>query len=303
MRSAVLTLFLTLTAHAGIIEDVRYLAGTGSFQQAEAQLSAFRSSHGATPEYLEASSWLARAFLGANDYDGAEDRARETVALSSKLLKKRSLDAEPHLPTALGAALEVEALALAARGHREQAVDLLRGSLLTYSHTSIRARLQKNLNLLSLTGKPAPALVLAEHLGPAPAPLAQLQGKPVLLFFWAHWCGDCKIEGPILARLRSEYASKGLVVVAPTQRYGYVAGGDLASPASELAYIEQVRQRYYRPLLDVPAPVSQENFNVYGASTTPTLVLINRAGIVTTYHPGRMTYEELRTAIDQAAAR
>ena len=46
-----------------------------------------------------------------------------------------------------------------------------------------------------------------------------------------------------------------------------------------------------------PAPVSEENFRNYGASTTPTLVLIDRAGIVRLYHPGAMTYEELRAAI------
>ena len=54
-------------------------------------------------------------------------------------------------------------------------------------------------------------------------PLTALKGEPVLLFFCAHWCGDCKDEGPILAQIEKEYASKRLVVVAPTQRYGYVA--------------------------------------------------------------------------------
>jgi thioredoxin-related protein len=40
-------------------------------------------------------------------------------------------------------------------------------------------------------------------------------------------------------------------------------------------------------------PLSSENFKIYGVSTTPTLVLIDRAGIVRLYRPGRMTYEEL----------
>ena len=42
--------------------------------------------------------------------------------------------------------------------------------------------------------------------------------------------------------------------------------------------------------------MSEENFRRYGASTTPTLVLIDRAGIVRLY-PGAMTYEELRPLV------
>src|SRR5205814_2875474 len=133
--------------------------------------------------------------------------------------------------------------------------------------------------------------------------ITQMKGAPVLLFFWAHWCADCKYEGPIITRLRSEYASKGLNVVAPTQFYGYAAQGQDATPESELAWIDNVRQHYYSGLLDVPVPVSKSNFDVYGASTTPTLVLISSKGLVDLYHPGLMSYEELRAAIEQAFTR
>ncbi len=39
-----------------------------------------------------------------------------------------------------------------------------------------------------------------------PASMAQLKGNPVLLFFWAHWCVDCKGEAPTISRLRSKLA-------------------------------------------------------------------------------------------------
>ena len=68
-------------------------------------------------------------------------------------LKQRSLDAEPHLPIALGAALEVQSQVLAARGQRTQAMAVLQAALRTYGNTSIHDRLQKNLNLLSFQGK------------------------------------------------------------------------------------------------------------------------------------------------------
>ena len=116
---------------------------------AEAELQSYRAHQGVTPDYVEALSWMARASLfPGQQMDRAETYARQTESLSRQLLAKRSLDAEPHLPIALGAALEVQAQVLAARGEQAQAVALLRRSLATYRNTSIRARLQKNLNLL-----------------------------------------------------------------------------------------------------------------------------------------------------------
>jgi thiol-disulfide isomerase/thioredoxin len=203
------------------------------------------------------------------------------------------------LPVALGAAFEVQAQVLAAHGQNAQAASLLRHALVTYGSTSIGPRLHKNLNLLTLTSQPAPPLTTSEYLGSRPAPLSQLKGSPVLLFFWAHWCVDCKYEGPIISRLSSEFAPKGLTVLAPTQLYGYAAKGEDATPKDEIAYIGQVWQHYYPGLQSVPVPVSKTNFTNYGASTTPTLVLVDRKGRVALYHPGLMEYDDLRAAIEK----
>jgi thiol-disulfide isomerase/thioredoxin len=262
-------------------------------------LQSYRSQRGVTPEYLEAFSWLARGDLITRQFDKADANARETEKLAVQSLAARPLDAEPHLPLALGAAIEVEAQVLTANGDRAGALALLRKDLLAYRATSIRTRIQKNINLLTLEGRAAPPLEEREFLGAKPTPLLALQGKPVLLFFWAHWCPDCKQEEHILAQIAREYSAKGLVMIAPTQRYGYVANGDEAGPADELKYIEKIRHQYYADLLNVPAPVSEANFRNYGASTTPTLVLIDRRGIVRLYHPGAMTLDELRTALNR----
>ena len=162
----------------------------------------------------------------------------------------------------------------------------------TFGTTSILPRIRKNLLLLTLEGKPAPSL----------DGIARPADKPALVFFWAHWCPDCKSEIPILAKIKAEFAPQGLVFLAPTQKYGYVAGGVDAAPAIETAYIEQVRRKYYGGVIDAPAPVSETNFTRYGASTTPTLVLIDHAGIVRLYHPGAMTYADLRAAVAKVIA-
>ncbi len=251
-------------ARAGIVENVRTALSDNNFGAADAYLTSYRARSGVTPEYIEAYSWMGRAALGARDYDQAAAYAKQTRALVLEQLKQRPLDAEPRLPVALGAAIEIQAQTLAARGQRTQAIAALQAALRTYGTTSIRA---------------------------------------VLLFFWAHWCGDCKAEAPIITQLRSEFAPKGLTVLGPTRLYGYTAQVENAKPNDELAYIDAVRHRFYAGLLDMPVPISKYNFDVYGASTTPTLVLLDRTGKVAMYHPGALPYDQLKAEIEKVVAR
>jgi thiol-disulfide isomerase/thioredoxin len=215
----------------------------------------------------------------------------------SAMLKTRALDQEPRLPIALGAAIEVLAQIEIARGARSEAVAYLQGELGTYRGTSIEKRIQKNINLASLEGQPAPALDLSESLDTKPTALTALKGKVVLMFFWAHWCSDCKQQGPIVAELLRKYRDDGLVVVAPTQRFGYVAGGKDAPADVETRHIQQVLRQFYPDLASQPIPLSAANHTRYGVSTTPTLVLVDRSGIVRMYHPGRLPIEQLEPRV------
>jgi thiol-disulfide isomerase/thioredoxin len=148
-----------------------------------------------------------------------------------------------------------------------------------------------------LIGQPAPRLDGRLHIGPRVPSVEDLKGKVVLLFFWAHWCADCKAQSADVAKLLAKYRSQGLAIVAPTQRYGYVAGGRPAPPDKELRYIMQVRDSYYKFLDREAVPVSEANVKAYGANLIPLNVLIDRQGVVRVYHPGRMTEEELEGAI------
>jgi len=292
-----------MLAQGDLVGDVRAQLAQNYFSAAESELSSYKSQRGITPEYLEALSWMARGAASMNQWDKATAYATETRTLCEQQLTKRKLDAEPHLPLALGAAYEVLAQSLDARGEHAKAVGLLRSALSRYGNTSIQARLKKNLNLLVLVGQSAPPLQETQYLGPKPPTLASLKGSPVLLFFWAHWCVDCKAEVPVIVRLRQEFSRDGLVVIGPTQLYGYAAQGADATPVAERTYIESVRNRYYASLLYMPVPLSKQNFDAYGASTTPTLVVLNRAGQVEMYHPGALSYGELRAALEKAVAR
>jgi thiol-disulfide isomerase/thioredoxin len=149
----------------------------------------------------------------------------------------------------------------------------------------------------SLAGRAAPRLDTRLHIGARVPSLDELKGQVVLLFFWAHWCPECKAESPTIAKLMAKYRGQGLAIVAPTQRFGYVDGGRPAPPDRELRYIIQIRDKYYGFLRDVPVPLSDANSKAFGVSDMPTHVLIDREGIVRLVQPGLMTEEGLDAAI------
>jgi thiol-disulfide isomerase/thioredoxin len=280
-----------------MVDTVRGYIAQQNFAAAERQVREYQGRSGATPELAEAVSWIARGQLAVKNYSGAETYAAETRKIAEALLHKRKLDAEPRLPVALGASIEVHAQSLAAQGERSESVAFLQDQAKLFAGTSIVERIRKNLNLLSLEGKAAPQLDTSDWLGAKPPSLAGLRGHPVLLFFWAHWCSDCKGEAPLIADLWKIYGPKGLVVMGPTKFYGSAANGDDATPVVERPYIDRVRLQYYGMLPNMPVPLSNANFQAYGASTVPTIVLVDAAGIVRLYHPGVMPESELSTRI------
>jgi len=286
----VLAALLVSSVSAGIVDDVRASIARNDLAGADRLIQSYRRFNGADSQLANALGWQARGTLDAKNLDRAAAYAEETRKLALPKLTGPRADREQWL-YALGAAIEVQAQVQAARGETAQAVLFLRNELRTYGGTSLRERIQKNLNLLSLEGKPAPALEAAPSF-------ASLGGKAVLLFFWAHWCPDCKAMVPMIAALKKKYGPQGLVLIGPTRYYGYVANGSDAPPEVEKPYIEYIRRQFYGPL-DMPAPLSNANFARYGASTTPTLVLVDRKGIVRWYHPGAARGPELVSQIEK----
>ena len=142
-------------------------------------------------------------------------------------------------------------------------------------------------------------LETGQSLGPARLDAADLRGKVALFFFWAHWCSDCREQKPILLELQRRYASRGLEIVAPTRLYGYVEDGRDAGPAEERQYVVAEHVREHPLLSAVPVPLSGKNFVDFGVSTTPTLVLVDREGIVSLYHPGSVSEKDLARRIEE----
>lgn len=246
-------------------------------------------------EWLAGVSWAARGASFVGNWPVAQKYAEEAYDGAAELIAAgASVDNDPNLETAVGASIEVLGQAVA-QSDRAAAVAFLHAERERFRGTAVETRIQKNYLLVGLEGKPMPRLAVDRFIG-TELPI-ETQGRVAVFFFWAHWCADCKAQLPRLERLHAKHADRGLTIIGPTRLYGYIAGGQDANPAQEIAYMEGPR-RLEGDLPDwMPKPLSTANFVNFGVSTTPTLVIVDREGIVRHYHPGQMSDEQLDAAI------
>jgi len=112
-----------------------------------------------------------------------------------------------------------------------------------------------------------------------------LEGKVILLDFWATWCVPCRVELPRVESLYRELAAKGLAVF----------GVNDEAPDKARAFVEEHGLTF--PTLSDAAGVL---FGGYEVRTIPTTVIIGRGGKVSSYLVGVHTIEELRHALREA---
>ena len=114
-------------------------------------------------------------------------------------------------------------------------------------------------------GKPAPDFQLSTPDG-QPVSLSHLKGKPVLINFWATWCGPCRMEMPYLQQVYDEWRGKGLVLLAI----------NIGESPSQVAEFMQSQGLSLPVLLD-----GEENIAVmYNVRAIPTTFFIDGDGII-----------------------
>ena len=282
--------FLISTASAQKSEDLLFLRlklSAGDLPSAESILEEHRAAKGEDPEYLLCLAWVARGAALTRDWKAASRYAGLAQSLSEPKLKAPAdYESNHEAAYALASSYEVQAQVLQASGKKDAALRFLedRSKASAAAPFNFRARLWKQWNLIGLQGIPAPAF----DWGP-PA------GKPVVLFLWAEWCGDCKSQAPVFKRAVEKYAPKGVVFLAPTRFY-------TDDHAAEKTEVDKVWQEFYAGTQPVSVPISDAAMVRYGVSATPTFTFIDRKGMVRLYAPTRLTEERLSAAIEDLLA-
>jgi cytochrome c biogenesis protein CcmG/thiol:disulfide interchange protein DsbE len=120
---------------------------------------------------------------------------------------------------------------------------------------------------LPAPGKKAPDFQL-ETVDGETVSLESLRGRPVLVNFWATWCGPCRIEIPVLQHIHEtpEWRARGLAIIA-------INSGESAEQVG--AFVEAFNMSF-TILLDP----GQETGIAYNARLIPTTYFIDKDGII-----------------------
>lgn len=96
--------------------------------------------------------------------------------------------------------------------------------------------------------------------------LSDLRGKPVLLNFWATWCGPCRGEMPHLEQIYQEWSNKGLILLTI----------NIGESSSQVGDFMREYNLSMPVLLDIRQVVAQQ----YNITAIPTTFFIDKDGII-----------------------
>jgi thiol-disulfide isomerase/thioredoxin len=138
-----------------------------------------------------------------------------------------------------------------------------------------------------IAGKAAPLDFTLKDMNGVDVKLASFKGKPIVLNFWATWCGPCRAEIPSLVELQTAYMEEGKDVV--------ILGISVDDPIEKLKpYASQMKMNY-------PVLVGNGRDDVQDAFGPlwgiPVTVFIDRDGRIAKKHSGIASKEQFEQEI------
>lgn len=104
--------------------------------------------------------------------------------------------------------------------------------------------------------------------------LSNLQGKIIIIDFWASWCVPCRLGIPFLSELYDIYKDKGVEIIG-------------INLDNKLEKIEKFLSKLSkRPSFNILWDSSNTTPTLYKVTTMPTTIFINKEGIIAHRHLG-----------------
>jgi len=119
-----------------------------------------------------------------------------------------------------------------------------------------------------------------------PFAFEQLRGKPLIVNFWARWCGPCRKEIPELAAAHDKYARRGLVIVG-------IALDDKVEATKDFAKAYEMR---YTGLLAKEGGIALMQATGNAKAVVPFTLVIDRRGHIVGSKLGAMNHDEIEAA-------
>ena len=124
-----------------------------------------------------------------------------------------------------------------------------------------------------MEGKPLPKFEMKSVDGKT-VNNATIKGKPVVIDFWATWCGPCKKASPVMQELSKQFGSKGLIVI------GADGLEDNPGPEAAKAYAKEHGYTY------LFTHTNDKLMDSWGINGVPTIIFVNKRGTVSKVQVG-----------------
>ena len=151
-------------------------------------------------------------------------------------------------------------------------------------------------NFTGMNGKMAPNFTL-EDINGKKVSLASYRGHPLVVDFWATWCGPCKVEIPWFEELHDQYASQGLEILG-------VSADDLDKddPAKLFTEKRDIADFAQKMHMNYPVLIDADSIaNSYGGlDALPTTFFIDKNGKIVASTVGLPPQDVIEADIQKA---